>query len=349
MVLACWCFSSAYAFTHEETLDPCYDWMDCLIEKELSQVNPIFFSQKNIEKASKENKEFIFRFQIRNNRYLGPPSALQRVIEYLTRDLVLPDLEALYFNANGPTQICQVPLSDAVLLAGSKHISMKNVLCFHHPYFIPDEGGRFVEDRILEETLASSGYPWEKRKDQLVWRGSNSGMQLYTCQNWMKLYRGRLVFFSSLYPAIIDAKFTHLHPHKCESKEALQKIVPFGNKLTNADLAQYKYQIILQGDTAVSYSYIQKLALGCLVFKPESPIVMWFYDALIPYVHYIPVRDSLSDLPRKIKQAIDQDDEMRQIALNGREFAQTHLRSKDLLIYCYKVLCEYAKRQRAAK
>ncbi len=337
-----------YALSLEEINDPCNEWMDHLIRQQFCLLNHELFSRKNIQRAFEEQQEFVFRFQIKNNRYIGPASATKNVIDVLAEGLPLPDLDALYFNANGPTSMVQLPLTKVPLLAGSKHRDMQYVILFHHPYFCPDQDGQYVEEKILQEVESLSEFPWEQREERLFWRGSNSGMELYTLQNWMKLYRGRLVYLSSLYPELINAKFCHLLPFKCENREELIKLISLSAYPSTEEYARYKYQMIMKGDTAAYYSFIKKLALGSLVFKPDNPIIMWFYDALIPFVHFIPLRDSLSDLTLQLKRARLQDSEMRQIAENGKEFARHHLHSKDLLIYCYKVLCYYAKMQKEA-
>lgn len=75
------------------------------------------------------------------------------------------------------------------------------------------------------------------------------------------------------------------------------------------------------------------LAGGSLLFKQDSKYYEHFYNQLLPYVHYIPVKIDLSDLVEKIHWAIANDAKAKEIAKNGQIFANNHLLPKD--VYCY--------------
>ena len=73
---------------------------------------------------------------------------------------------------------------------------------------------------------------------------------------------------------------------------------------------------------------------------------MYFYGELIPWKHYIPVKNDLSDLLAKISWAKQNDEKAKEIAQNGRAFVQENLKPNDILNYCHKVLVKYASLQR---
>lgn len=85
------------------------------------------------------------------------------------------------------------------------------------------------------------------------------------------------------------------------------------------------------------------LAGGSLIFKPESKYYEHFYEDLKPFVHYVPVQKDLSDLVQKIKWAQQNDQKAKEIAKNGREFANEQI--SPLQVYCYHahVLNEFSK------
>ena len=85
----------------------------------------------------------------------------------------------------------------------------------------------------------------------------------------------------------------------------------------------------------------------------------FFYDAMIPWYHYIPVPDAKHgssdvdqmDIIEDLLQFLKNNDEgienksgqfiAQQIASNGRNFIQKHLRMKDIETYWYHLLSNY--------
>jgi hypothetical protein len=45
------------------------------------------------------------------------------------------------------------------------------------------------------------------------------------------------------------------------------------------------------------------MASGSVLFKPTTKFYEWFYDGLVPWVNYIPVRPDFADLIEKIEWA----------------------------------------------
>jgi hypothetical protein len=108
----------------------------------------------------------------------------------------------------------------------------------------------------------------------------------------------------------------------------------------------YKYQALLDGVTCTYPGSQWRLLSGCLTFKQESDAIMWFYPELIPWVHYIPLKNDLHDVVGKIYWARKNDAKAYEIAMNARTFALTHLMPEHILLYCYKALLKYASLQR---
>jgi hypothetical protein len=90
------------------------------------------------------------------------------------------------------------------------------------------------------------------------------------------------------------------------------------------DHCRYRYLIDLQG---VGYSGRVKLLLfaGRPLFLQERRWREFFYDDLVPFEHYIPVREDLSDLSARIDWAEANPAHARRIAERGREFACANL------------------------
>ena len=70
-----------------------------------------------------------------------------------------------------------------------------------------------------------------------------------------------------------------------------------------------------------------------MVFKQDSDYYEHFYSDLKPGVHYVPVKADLRDVVDKVKWARKNDEIVKQIGINGRQYAVDHLLPKD--IFCY--------------
>jgi len=70
-----------------------------------------------------------------------------------------------------------------------------------------------------------------------------------------------------------------------------------------------------------------------LVFKQESEYYEHFYNELIPWVHYVPIKRHLDDLLDLIDIMISDDKTARKISLNGQKYAREHLAPHNILGY----------------
>jgi hypothetical protein len=86
------------------------------------------------------------------------------------------------------------------------------------------------------------------------------------------------------------------------------------------DFLNYRFQIDIDGNSN-SWSFFVKLLMGSCVLKVVSSWRQWYYNSLQPWHHYIPVQNDLSDLEEKIEWSLANDERARDIAENGRKFA----------------------------
>ncbi len=108
----------------------------------------------------------------------------------------------------------------------------------------------------------------------------------------------------------------------------------------------YKYQLLIDGNTCAYTRAIWQLFSNCVIFKQESPAIQWFYRALIPYIHYIPLNPDLSDLIETVHWARKHDDIMEDISNEAQAFANANLRYSHILQYVYLLLKQYAELQK---
>ncbi|XP_015774616.1 PREDICTED: protein O-glucosyltransferase 1-like [Acropora digitifera] len=80
-----------------------------------------------------------------------------------------------------------------------------------------------------------------------------------------------------------------------------------------------------------------------LVFHVGNEWLEFFYRALKPWVHYIPVETHLNNARDLIEFARANDDVARAITKRGYQFIKDHLRMQDVKCYWKQLLKRYAK------
>lgn len=89
--------------------------------------------------------------------------------------------------------------------------------------------------------------------------------------------------------------------------------------------------------TVAAYRFPYLLVGDSLVFKQESEYYEHFYNELIPWVHYVPLKRNLGDLVDLIKVMINDEKTAKIISLNGQKYARENLAPHHILGY-YMVL-----------
>ena len=96
-----------------------------------------------------------------------------------------------------------------------------------------------------------------------------------------------------------------------------------GDYVNMTEQAKYKYHIDLGGGGGTTWTgTIEKLALPGLLFHHMTPTKDWFHDLLVPWEHYVPIKQDLSDLRAKFEWAESHPTEAKNIAENGTRFAR---------------------------
>ena len=75
-----------------------------------------------------------------------------------------------------------------------------------------------------------------------------------------------------------------------------------------AEALKYKYLISIDGNTAAWKRPEWIMASNSVLFKTTSKFYQWFYDGLVPWHNYIPVRPDLTDVQEKLEWARRNDD-----------------------------------------
>lgn len=145
--------------------------------------------------------------------------------------------------------------------------------------------------------------PWKDKKNEIIWRGSPTGPQDDT--NFR-------IKFCDLYMDKYDVGITTTWD-RWDPKYLKEK-------MTKLDMLKYKYQISFEGNTG-STDIIWKLSSNSVVIMKKPILESWTMEGLLkPYVHYVPLKDDLSDLDEIVKWCKDNDEKCQEIVKNANNF-----------------------------
>ena len=204
--------------------------------------------------------------------------------------------------------------------------------------------GKFFTHTCKRDYSFDYNIDWDSKKRIAVFRGSSTGVGTTIDTN----QRLQLSHLSSLKKCrdkipYLDCGITewNLRPRKHISSEYLDiiniekmpKLVP---RLTPKQQSDYKYIIHVEGHVA-SFRLTQELFYGSVLLIAHSKYRLWIRKYMIPYIHYIPIKEDLSDIYEKLDWCIDNDDKCKDIAKNCLELSK-NLRGL-LIDHLYNTIC----------
>ena len=197
-------------------------------------------------------------------------------------------------------------------------------------------GSPLIPDAVFIHTLGYEAFkravnrrwvPWDARRKIAFWRGGLNGIAADPSDDWSWLPRAHLcsVTRSLRNSSMVDAKLTQIDPHIASSfEERLAGIGPLmGEPIEPIDHVEYRYLIDIDGWANAWSGLFQKLLTGSTVLKVASQkgFRQWYYDRLVPWVNYVPVRADFADLDDAIAFVLENDDRAREIGEAGRRLA----------------------------
>ena len=267
-------------------------------------------------------------------------SYIKEGLDALVKRVVLPDADFLIVLGDSLDGVA--PTVPIFTFANNPKLSSRLVL-------MPDfEAFSGSSQRFLESVRKGNKHiSWAKKIDKSVWRGSMTG-GAFTCLNFLEFPRSKAVFLSLQHPDLIDAKYVGVT--QCsDPKEVLEQFgLYFGDSMSIEQQLQYKYQLLLDGNSCSYSRAYWQLFSNSLIFKQASDAVQWYSRALIPFVHYVPIAEDVSDLVEMMNWAKTHDKEARAISLRAQKFANENLTYDKILQYFYLLLSEYSKLQKSA-
>lgn len=339
-----------------ESLPEISDWIVRQVELELGHFQKGELSKNRIAELASNpiyNDYCFVKISIKNNQVYVSHRTDPRVPHFSRAYRIKDALEAIL-------ELYSLPDMD-FLFAVHDALDAYPIRDFGVPVFVQAKHKDIIAQILIPDFEAlSGGYqvlktqdivrdnltPWELRKSQLIWRGSTAQWPpkgqgfSWRLEDSHCLSRVKLCGFSEQFPELIDAKFT-LYYVGGEPDIYLQRFK--GDFIPYEDQLNYKYNIMIDGYTCSFSASGWRFFSNSLIFKEDSDNIQWYYNELKPYIHYIPVKQGLSDLIEKIRWAREHDEEAQSIAKQAREFACSHITKEASSLYLYYTLLAYSK------
>jgi protein glucosyltransferase len=190
---------------------------------------------------------------------------------------------------------------------------------------------------------ASVAYPWKMKKKVIFWRGATTG-GIFEIANYLRFPRAKLVFLSKQYPQWLDAAFTALVQATPEVYDfILANTRPLARHVPIEDHFAYKYLIDVDGNSC-TYSRCRWILLSnSVLVKPGSENIQWYYKALKPWIHYVPIQSDFQDLADQYKWLTQNDTAALRIAKQGQTLGKLIFSKLEIDRYVVTLLNEYSK------
>lgn len=192
---------------------------------------------------------------------------------------------------------------------------------------------------------------WMRKKEMAVFRGSSSGIGSSEKNN----QRLKALRLSVENPSYLDVGITKWNLQQIRKASSDQNFTIIDNtskisssfppvaaaaKLSLQEQSDnYKYILVLEGNVAAKrLSYY--LSSSSVILLAQSKWKLWFTNHLKPFVHYVPIKEDLSDLVEKIEWCRQNDKECKNIVLNANEFYRRYLEFDGILDYLQQIFAE---------
>jgi hypothetical protein len=200
----------------------------------------------------------------------------------------------------------------------------------------PHPGAILIPDPDFYRSRGYAAYrrpvpSWAGRDGTIVWRGVTTGRGTIATDGMMS-DDSRLIQRSRLCLVLrdvrgADARLTNVVQSSDASRDLgrLRSAGILGEPISGESWAQRKFALDIDGNTNAWSNLFTRLLLGCCVIKVGSlrGYRQWYYHALRPFEHFVPVAADLSDLVEKIEWCRAHEGECEKIAAAGRALALT--------------------------
>jgi len=180
--------------------------------------------------------------------------------------------------------------------------------------------------KIKSHQESARRWPWHHKQQVAFFRGSRTSAE-----------RDPLIYLSRRRPDLYNATYIKNQAWKSEA----DTLGPPATEVSLEDHCEFKYLFNFRG-VAASFRFKHLFLCRSLVFHVAEEWVEFFYPEMKPWVHYIPVKQDLSDVEELVDFALANDHHARQIAERGFAFIRDHLTMDDVTRYWFDTLSLYS-------
>ena len=179
--------------------------------------------------------------------------------------------------------------------------------------------------------IAANKWPWNKKAPKGFFRGSRTSSE-----------RDNLILLSRENPKLVDAAFTKNQAWKSQKDTLGEDPAP---EVSLEEHCSYKYLFNFRG-VAASFRLKHLFLCGSLVLHVGQDWLEFFYPALEPWVHYVPVSaHATSEEIHDLLEFLTLHDAIAaKIAETGQSFIRSWLRMIDIENYWEVLLTQYAEK-----
>ena len=189
----------------------------------------------------------------------------------------------------------------------------------------------------------------KKKKTRAVFRGGPTGCG-YTDETNMRLK------LDSINSRLLDVRLSKQEGANTIDTKSIRFDPKYGLGVMNTRVnytnsflnmrqqSEFKYIIHVDGNVN-AYRLLTTMTTGSLILRVMSPYTSWVDHMIQAKVHYIPVKEDLSDLLDVIKWCKKNDERCKEIANNGFVFARSVLNKQFIQSYLSQILWSLSLKQ----
>ncbi|CAH0044408.1 unnamed protein product, partial [Clonostachys solani] len=252
------------------------------------------------------------------------------------------------------------PIEDLVPILSTGSLSTMGDILLPSPAYLEEE---FQYDEARDTD-------WNGKQNKLYWAGSTSGGHA-DGSHWRDFHRHRFVnmvqnpardhtywylrqrnglvervpspFLNRRSYSVAFTRVFQCAPSACHDQRAHFNVRPWAH---GDEALGYRLALDLDGN-GISGRFYKLLASGSVPLK-QTIMREWHDDRLVPWVHYVPVSQDMTELPELITYLTSTksgQEQARRIAEQGRDWFSRAFREVDMTIYVYRLLLELARLQ----
>ena len=180
----------------------------------------------------------------------------------------------------------------------------------------------------LVRSVRANDIEYTSKKNSIVWRGSTTGITTRFRFDLVNKYKTHPVF---------DIGFTTVCQRAAVDASSIKP------KLSLRDQLQYKFILSIEGND-VSSGLKWQLYSNSVVIMAKPTCVSWaMEDKLIPWVHYLPVKEDFSNLEEVFQWGLVHESKCKAITVAAQKFIEQFLDEEKELEIHRRIIARYAK------